>query len=70
MKSGTIKQLKGEPSSGLAELVFADNSSVYLESFGARQFFDAVDGLKQPITIQYEVDEHNIMTSFDIVDEI
>jgi hypothetical protein len=66
VKTGVIKQLKGNPKSGLAELVFADNSVVYLEMFGTRKLFDAVDGLKQPITINYETDDLNIMTSFEV----
>ena len=67
MKSGTIKQLKSEPNSGLAELIFTDGSSVLVESgFGCRQLLDAIEGLEPPITIQYEINEHHVMTGFDI----
>jgi hypothetical protein len=67
MKTGTIKQLKGEPGSGLAELFFEDGSSVLVENYGVRQLFDAFEDAEKPHRIKYSVNKHNIMTGFDVI---
>jgi len=68
MKKGIIKGLSLNKLSGLQTLIFEDDSKVFIENYGLR-VMDSAFGDESPAgkEIEYETDESNIMTSFNIL---
>jgi len=68
MKKGIIKNISNDISSGLQTITFEDGKKVLIENYGIRVLADV---LENPIgeTLLYDIDENNIMTSFDFEDE-
>lgn len=71
-RRGVIADGHSEQGSGIGTLTFEDGTTVYLDSFGMRQFVDAFADARRWVVvgteIEYETDDLGCMVGFSWVD--